>query len=158
MRNFVITLFLISVALSACENEANTDKNPAYIKTLTGGCNDELFDLKKSSYEETEDTVKFIYSNDTLDIFVGLNYICCAPFHSETYTSNDSIFIEITDTYNPDDEMVYCRCMCYYTWDFLFSELTIGKNYIVSIILNDPTEDNPIVIKEGIFSLPIDGR
>jgi hypothetical protein len=45
--------------------------------------------------------------------------------------------------------------MCYYTWDFLFSDLNVGKDYFISIILNDPMVENPIGLKEGIFSLPI---
>ena len=83
-----------------------------------------------------------------------VNYICCAPFTSEAIISNDSIFMNLTDTCLYPYQSCYCRCMCYYTWDFLFVDFK-EKEYYFKIILNDPREENPIILDEGFIDLSI---
>ncbi len=139
----------------ACENKSNnnqTTNNPKYIKTLFGGCNGQDFPDLKRSYIEEEDTVIFSIVNDTLDIYVGLNYICCAPFTTDASITNDSILMNLNDTCSSVYQTCYCRCMCYYTWDFLFADFQ-KKEYYFKIVLHEPREEDPITVKEGYIDL-----
>ena len=119
-------------------------------KTIEGGCNIQSEKQQTSPLEESVDTVIVLVKNDTIDLFVGINYICCAPFMSETETEieNDSILISLTDTCSFPYQSCYCRCMCYYTWDFIFTDYQ-QKIYNYKITLIDPGEEQPIVFKEG---------
>jgi hypothetical protein len=148
-------VLIISLILVMCETDSDNNVAPkelSYIKTELGGCNGQTSDDLKSLSNEQKDTVIFITKNDTLDVYVGINYICCAPFVSESIGSNDSIIISISDTCSVS---CYCKCMCYYTWDFLFIDYE-KKEYPFKIILNDPREAEPIVFKEGIIDLSED--
>lgn len=147
----IIIPILIVLFFTGCENspavlpEAN---DLQYFKTNPGGCNNEDFsDLKSATIEN--DTVYFSVVNDTLNLFTGLNYICCAPFVSSVSVVNDSIFVSITDTCNEEDLNCYCRCNCYYTWNFMFGNFS-GKSYFLKIKLVDPRQDSPITIFEGL--------
>ena len=154
MKKILYTLVAISLILVIIKCEKSSD-NPAdnitLSMTIPGGCNGETFALNKDAMEE-EDTVTFTTINDTLDIFVGVNYICCAPFETGASISNDSINIIITDICDVPYMECYCRCMCYYTWDFLFTNFA-EKEYYIKIILNDPREEDPIVLAEGMLDL-----
>jgi len=148
------TIFLLFL-ITGCEKEPDNDspdKKISYIKSIPGGCNGQDFSDLKGAVEDEADTVIFTLQNDTLDVFVGINYICCAPFLSEATITNDSILMIVTDTCPDPYSSCYCRCICYYTWDFLFTDLE-NKEYFFKIILNDPREDNPIVFKQGTLIL-----
>jgi len=138
-----------------CEKEKDNgpDKNIGWFNTELSGCNGEDFENFKSLVIE-DDTVIFRIINDTLDIFVGVNYICCAPFITTTSVSNDSLIMNITDTCNISDHSCYCLCSCYYIFDFLFVDFE-NKKYPFKIILNDPEKDSPVIFKEGILDLRI---
>ena len=151
MKNFILfigTIFLILVLIE-CEEP---DKNITYVRTELGGCNGQDFNDFKSAGEEQEDTVIFTIYKDTLDIYVGINYICCAPFTPESIISNDSIIMTLNDTCSNPYITCYCRCMCYYTFDFLFVDFE-EKEYFFKIILNDPREENPTIFREGKIDL-----
>ena len=150
------TIFIISVLIE-CEKESDNDsseKRITYVKTKSGGCNGQDFDDLRSVTDEQDDTVVFSTKNDTLDIYIGINYICCTPFISEANILNDSILMNLTDTCSNPYHSCYCRCMCYYTWDFLFVDFE-EKKYYFKIILNDPREENPMIFKEGSVDLSI---
>lgn len=156
MKKIVFLLLTSVLALILVMCKYNTDlpaekKQITFIKTNPGGCNNQGEDVAKRVLAEN-DTIIFDVGKDTLDVFVGLNYICCAPFTSETQVSNDSIFITFTDTCAVDIQSCYCKCMCYYTWNFLFS-VTGEKKYWFEIILIDPREDRPIILKESWIDL-----
>ncbi|MBN2775344.1 MAG: hypothetical protein JXR31_13900 [Prolixibacteraceae bacterium] len=149
----ICSIFLITL-LICCENqtsETNNSNEIRYEQTIPGGCNGEMFSGLKST-EAEPDTLIFSVYNDTLSMFIGINYICCAPFVSDISISNDSIFAEITDTCNYPEESCYCRCMCYYSWDFLFTGYE-GDTYHYKVILNNPQEEEPIVFRQGIMNI-----
>ena len=149
---FAILSFSLILFLVKCEkNSDNPASNITLTETLPGGCNDETFMMNKDAVAE-EDTVTFTIINDTLDVYVGINYICCAPFQAGASISNDSIVIIITDICDHTTMACYCHCMCYYTWDFLFVDYA-EKEYYFKIILNDPREEEPIVLAEGTLDL-----
>ena len=116
-------------------------------KTIPGGCNVQDTSNLKSTVAEN-DTVITSIINDTLDIYAGINYICCAPFITSTNIINDSITIVINDTCSFPYETCYCKCMCYYTWDFLFTDL-LQKVYNYKIILFNPVNGEPVIFREG---------
>jgi hypothetical protein len=153
---FITPIILLFLFLAMCEKESESSPGTIrFVKTEPGGCNLEDTDVlatRDGSLSEEQDTLLFTIINDTLDAFVGINYICCAPFASEAMISNDSIFIAISDTCSSPYQTCYCRCMCYYTWDFLFVDFE-KKEYYFKIVLYDPREEDPIVFEEGILDL-----
>jgi hypothetical protein len=147
----IILIFVVALFFYHCEN--STEITPEafelqYIETNPGGCNNQDFSDLKSAITEN-DTVYFSVINDTLNLFTGLNYICCAPFVSSVSVIKDSIFINLTDTCNEDDLNCYCRCICYYTWNFMFRNFS-ETEYYIKIELFDPREDRPVKVFEGL--------
>jgi hypothetical protein len=150
---FIFGTTILILGFLMCEKESTTNKI-AYVKTQEGGCNGEDFSDLKSANEEQADTILFTIKNDTLDIYVGINYICCAPFTSSNRVTNDSIILTITDPCTESDASCYCWCMCYYTWDFLFVDYE-SKEYAFQVILIDPREEEPKVLWEGRVNLSL---
>ena len=148
---FTIFVFSIILMLTMCTKE-NGDQgetsNLTFEKALPGGCNGQDFEAMKNALDE-QDTLIFTLRDDTLDAFIGVNYICCAPFKAESRISNDSIFMTISDTC-PSPYACYCRCMCYYSWNFLFTGMA-EKDYYYKVTLNDPRQDEPQTLWEGIL-------
>ena len=149
-RDTILIHFHYSSQMDTLITESNPsggDHQIAYVKTKPGGCNNAAIRDLKSTIEEN-DTVIASILNDTLDLCVGINYVCCAPFTSETNIQNDSILITVHDTCSLPYQNCYCKCMCYYTWNFLFSNIQ-QKTYTYKVILINPGEENPIVFGEG---------
>jgi len=133
------------------EIETNSQIRP--VNTILGGCNNQDFDNIKSATEDYKDTVDFdLINSDTLNVFVGINYICCAPFDTETEIVNDTLIMTINDTCSDPYHSCYCRCMCYYTWDFQYVDFE-NKEYFYIVKLNDPREDNTLIFKQGVIDL-----
>lgn len=151
---FIFGFLLVTIMLITCSkdtDDVNGSKILKYAKTLPGGCNGETFnDLKSASVDE--DTLIFTVRDDTLDAYIGINYICCAPFASEVRVTNDSIIMIVSDTCPDPYHSCYCRCMCYYTWDFLFTDIKNTECYF-KVILNDPRAEEPIIFKEGVLEI-----
>lgn len=152
MKKIVIVIIAVFVSLFLIRCEKATDietgKEFAFLRTDLGGCHDQDSDALKSAETEGNDTIIFTLKNDTLDVFVGLNYICCSPFTSDIEISRDTVFMTLTDTCNFSDESCYCRCMCYYTWNFEFTGFG-EKEYYYKIVLLNPQVENPIIFSEG---------
>jgi hypothetical protein len=148
-----IAIIPLLFILVVCEKKSdNPEEQITLSKTIAGGCNGETFAFSKNTVSE-EDTVTFTVINDTLDVFVGLNYICCAPFEAgASISNNDSIVINITDICDLSAGSCYCRCMCYYTWNFLFTDYA-KKEYYFKIILEDPSQEEPNILAEGTLDL-----
>ena len=124
-----------------------------HLNTTPGGCNNQDFSSLKSATIEN-DTVYFSLINDTLSLFAGINYICCAPFTSEVNVSNDSIFVSLNDTCDESTGICYCRCNCYYTWEFLFGDFMEGTYYL-KVELNDPRQNEATPVFEGLIDVGI---
>lgn len=152
MKNLLLILFII-ISTLGCNNEENNspekkDTSIHYLKSSLGGCNSKT-EENTEQREEKRDTTIFSFSQDTLNIYVGLNYICCAPFITDCTIKNDSIFISITDTC-PNPNQCYCKCDCYYTFDYYFDGLSDQK-YYWRITLIDPREKNEILFDDGVL-------
>lgn len=132
--------------------EKGTENNSGqltFLKSLPGGCNNQTPDQLKNAVAEEKDTVVFKFENDTLTMFVGINYVCCAPFSSTASLRNDSLIIRLTDTCNYPAEVCYCKCMCYYSWEFLFNGFE-NRDLSYVIYLDDPRQKEPVLIRKGI--------
>ncbi len=156
MKKSVFILFTVVVlfTLAMCSKDSNDPEDSGtitFVKTNPGGCNGQGFSSMKSILDEN-DTLIFTLKNDSLDALIGLNYICCAPFTTETKVSNDSIFMTIRDTCPSPYTSCYCKCMCYYTWNFLFNNVE-DKEYYYRVVLIDPRQEGPQVFREGMLDL-----
>ena len=155
MNIFVVILVILTSTLGCNKDENKPLENEAvqihYLKSALSGCNNKTEENIKSG-EEKNDSVIIRFLNDTLIISVGLNYICCAPFITDCNTKNDSIFISIIDTCPNPYQECYCRCGCYYTFDYFFNSLS-NKNYYWQILLSDPREENNTIFDMGTIDV-----
>lgn len=142
-------LIVIAFTLVLCQKNEVNEKPPTltYVETELGGCNSP-FSAQLKSILLKNDTVGVSNQNDSISIFVGLNYICCAPFQSKYEIKNDSILIAIKDTCPNPYHSCYCRCDCYYTFDFKFIQSGQG-NWHYKIELFSPIAAMSKVIQEG---------
>lgn len=155
--NFLIIILSLLISAVSCTNEnvppTEKDNSIHYLKSSLGGCNNNEEQTIKHN-EEENDTVIISLSNDKLNIFAGLNYICCAPFVTDCKVKNDSIFISITDTCSNPYQDCYCRCDCYYTFDYDFELDNVSDRELYwQIVLNDPREESDILFNKGIIKV-----
>jgi len=147
---YMIGVVFLSFLLFFCDDETIGHSPLNYVGTTLGGCN--TLSLKSLKVAESEkDTVLFSIRNDTLHVFAGLNYTCCAPFETKATLKGDSILMQIKDKCS-NLSSCYCKCMCYYTFDFLFTGFGEGK-YNYQIMLNNPRQSGPTVFREGIINI-----
>lgn len=150
--SFPIFLILFAFVLTSCGNdEGESATGLSLVKTVPAGCNLMKSDHLKSAPAEERDTVIFSVRSDTLVMFTGINYICCAPFKTGTAFRNDTLIVTLTDTCDFPQENCYCKCMCYYTWEFLYTGFQNGKLRGYKVILDDPRQKEPLLIMEGPF-------
>ena len=149
---YILLVIVVSLYTVACD-KTEEDKTPIqYLKTTLGGCNSEKNDSKKFDSEnfdsEKIDTVVVSVIDDNIRVFVGKNYTCGAPFETQCETINDTVFMYIIDTCQDISEC-YERCICYYTFDFVFKKGKLNQEY--KIILIDPRKEVPEIIEENNF-------
>lgn len=155
-KNFIIILTCIAFSTISCDekDEVTKQENTAkiqYLKSELGGCNNKTIENIEVG-DERNDTVIINVLNDTLNISVGFTYICCAPFKTDCSIKDDSIFISIIDTCSNPYHNCYCRCACYYTFDYFFNSLS-NKNYYYQILLSDPREENDTIFNMGTMDV-----
>jgi len=138
-----------SFLLYTCEKTGEEKPQLNFAETLYGGCN---ISMEKSSALDAEnDTVLVSVENDTLNIHVGVNYICCATFEGESEYVGDTLQITVSDVCTADD-MCYCHCSCYYTFDFRYSGLEAG-DYPFKVRLWNAIEKKYIVLFAGSITI-----
>ena len=125
MKKLLIPIVLLLISLSCEKNEWG---NLKYAKTTAGGCFlDKGSSLKKSQYIQP-DTVTYLFTNDSLKLFVGFNATCCTEYSSSSSIEGDSILIKILTT-----QIGLCNCLCYYTYNFKYSGSGYYYDYHISI-------------------------
>jgi len=145
---FLIVITSTSLLYTACESNPDLSESQfEHHATIPGGCNGQDFNEKSASLEYS-DTIILSRTEDTLNVFVGINYICCAPLTTSVEVENDSLLLEITDTCTNPYESCYCRCTCYYTFDFQFVNYQ-NREYSFQVVLDDPRESKPEIIFTG---------
>jgi hypothetical protein len=150
MRNLFVLIFLTcAFFILACEKDKEEASKLNHVETLYGGCNN---NLEKSSVLEGEnDTVIVLIENDTLNIRVGVNYMCCAIFEGKSENTGDTLQITVSDICTADDTC-YCKCMCYYTFDFRYAGFEAG-DYRFKVKLWDALEKKYIVLFKGVITI-----
>jgi len=140
-RIYAVLIFssLIVSFLTCTDSERQTAATLALLRTDYGGCNEyrEVLILPKSVYYE--DSLYWEISDDTLKIFTGIEYICCAPFVVEGQQNGDSLTIMIKDTCHTPYGTCYCRCMCYYEFLTMFTGYDDDR-YNLAVWLHDPRQ------------------
>ena len=154
----IIPALICGMAFSGCDsNKAEPEEEEVvvftgelqYVKTEFGGCiRESSLKSDESESEPKEHEVVVTATKESVRVFVGLNYICCAPFETNCETIGDVVVMYIIDAcLNPYADC-YCRCMCFYTFDFVFEHQgTFKQKY--KIVLIDPREEDHVVISEG---------
>jgi hypothetical protein len=130
--------FFMAVNIYGCREE-NPISSPKFVSLTYGGCNNEseLSGTQKHSEDAEKDTIIWDYQNDTLKMSVGINYICCSDFNAIQTIDNNNISLQITETTLSPDQ--YCRCECYYTFDYYFTDLS-QTSYLINVIFD--AQDN----------------
>ena len=126
MKNFLIPLFLLTILIS-CDKKPDDLK---YSRTIPVGCALQIEPSSKRSQVSDVDTVTYSIIDGNLDIFVGFNAGCCAPYKTSYEIKESTIFIKIVAT-----KIGACNCICYYTYDFNF--IGTGANYKYNVTVND---------------------
>jgi len=160
MKKHITIAFLLLgllLALTNCKDDLTSEPSNdvhqiRFLKAELGGCNGDLEIDRIQSEEELSDTVAFRFLEGKLFVKVGLNYLCCAPFKTNCQVKNDSIFITITDVCPKPYESCYCRCSCYYTFDFSFDNI-LKNEYYFQVILKDPKVKDDILFKTGLIEI-----
>ncbi len=119
------------------ENGPQTAAILSLLRTEYGGCNEYKGGdiLPKAAIQN--DSLSWEISDDTLKIFTGITYICCAPFDVESEQSGDSLKIMIRDVCGISSEHCYCRCICHYTFLTIFTGYS-GDRYHLAVWLHSP--------------------
>jgi len=143
-------LVLVNVILFFAGCTKNNNANLQYGEAVLGGCN--LKSVQKSDDEGKNDAVIITTSKDSIHIFVGLNYTCKAdPFETRCEIINDIVYMHLIDSCHNID-YCYFKCMCYYTFDFLFKRSTEGGiDCKYNVILDNLQSGNSDIIFEGII-------
>ncbi|HPC35841.1 MAG TPA: hypothetical protein P5268_09915 [Candidatus Marinimicrobia bacterium] len=133
---------MLIVGFMACTDnggEPQTAATLSFLQTDYGGCNRyrEGDILPKATF--SEDTLNWEICDDTLKIFTGIRYICCAPFVVESEQFGDSLKIMIRDVCGISDEPCYCKCICYYTFQTIFTDYS-GDRYHLTVWLYNPRQ------------------
>jgi hypothetical protein len=143
MRKSIFLLFLlvVTVYIVSCDSLTDTADNTVslhYLTTELGGCNNRDFNLKNIFQEAGNDTLYWMISGDTLKFFIGINYICCAPFTTDYNISKDTVTMQLKDTCSSPNSC-YCKCMCYYTFLFQFKQYD-SQNLYYNVVLINPAK------------------
>jgi hypothetical protein len=128
MRLF-LTLLALTALIGACTTSTSTSSDPEPLRfheVVYGGCAN-VFDMPESSVARLDggdpypdpDTL-IVEWDDSLEIFLGLNYICCAPFAADHEIIQDTLVLAVRDTCPAPNATCYCWCYCYYTFTWKF--------------------------------------
>ena len=149
MKNalLIASIFTALVLLTMCEKDLNPTPNQLKLEALVpGGCNS-YKELSTKSVSSQNDTVYTRIKGDSLEIYIGINYICCAPFMLEQSDKGDTLIVNIVDQCKIDVDHCYCKCMCYYDWQLCYSGVNTNLEY--RVYLYDPRIDEKALFAEG---------
>lgn len=138
--NSILLVIFVLICFS-CEKSNETRSSIQYLETVLDGCN------KYPNYDGENDTIVVSVADDDMHVFVAINYTCGAPFETQCEIINDTVFMYVIDSCE-DIHDCYRRCICYYTFDFLFKyEGELHQKY--KILLIDPRKETPQIIGDG---------
>jgi hypothetical protein len=123
MGKYFLSIIIVAAMLAGCRKEAG---NIYLLRTIPGGCAAE----RSARSTNTADSVGVSYTvtNGELDLKVGFFWICCGP-HSITSKVEAGVITVNFDSNGMD----YCNCLCFHTYDFIFSNSGVYRSYIIKI-------------------------
>jgi len=147
VRIFVIPALFIALWSGCRKSTSGPALNPApliHVGTTYGGCNGQRdVGVPKRESIFRNDTVSYSVRRDTLRVFIGLNYICCAPFTLQQRQEKNILTVTLADTCNEPYSSCYCRCMCYYEFEAAFSNFNPGGDpLLLRVFLRDPRQQS----------------
>ena len=151
IRVHLVLLILVVNFIVFCDRLTDTPEQSGslhYISTEMGGCNGWDGNHKNIINGSENDTIYNWVSEDSLNFFIGINYICCAPFATDHSVDQDTITMKLLDTCPDPYESCYCKCMCYYTFRFQFKNYN-GKKLQYKVLLYDPSAEKPEILFTG---------
>jgi hypothetical protein len=102
--------------------------DPLNFTMVAGGCPAQ--NSSKSYQIPDSDTVTYSIIDGNLNLFVGFNGGCCAPYSKSCEIKDGTIFIKIFAT-----AIDPCNCICFHSYDFVF--VGNGANYKYHVTVND---------------------
>jgi len=142
-RNLFISYLVLAMMLNYQICMEKSESEPATLQqlsTIYGGCNDWRPDSRLArETQPVSDTLYWKIESDTLHLHIGINYICCAPFLLTCSQNADDLEVTLNDTCAAPYDSCYCRCMCFYEFETLFSNFQ-GDKYKLKIYLHDPRQ------------------
>ncbi len=127
MKNILISFLLLSIFIGCEKPQDKKVDNVKFSEAVPGGCAlGDSTHVKDGIIEP--DTVYFTLQDGNLNVFVGFNAECCLKFATDSHIGNDTIFMYIN--YLPSS---LCNCLCYYTYNFLFTGIVDPYYYVVNI-------------------------
>jgi hypothetical protein len=150
---------IIIVCLSWCLFECNSPSTISYLPvfqhlgTIYGGCNqqDSTQLTKIAMTGVYQDSFHISISNDTLTCFAGIPYVCCAAFTAGFDTIQDTIKFIIKDVCYPDSVCYRCHCMCFYTFQYVFTVDSQYKHAHYAVELYSASPDTILTIAKGNY-------
>ena len=146
---FITGILLILAGILVLCDKPKSEGSLLHKKTELGGCN--LKNDQKSNDDldtRHNDTVIINVSKESVHVFVGINYTCkTEPFETKIEIIDDVLHMYIIDAGGD-----YMRCICYYTFDFIFkrdSKTTLNQRY--KILLFDRNKEY-VLISEGVIN------
>lgn len=125
MKKTVVPIIILMVLFS-CDHSGQKVDTPAFVEITAGGCAvDESSSLKSATSVE-QDTVSYSITEGRLDLFVGFYGNCCGTYSASSSISNDTIIMNVI---NSGTET--CDCICYYTYDCIYTDVTKAYHYKV---------------------------
>jgi hypothetical protein len=124
MKKTFISILLLTIFISCSKKELG---NLEFIETIKGGCFLEKGSSASNGSFIKPDTVTYSVNNDSLNLFVGFNDTCCSEYITSSSVTGDSILIKIQTS-----QIGLCNCLCYYTFNFIFSGSADSYKYHIS--------------------------
>ena len=141
LKTLLVVILLVLVFAVALVNCKKVTRQTQFKTIEYTGCNNktELSDDYREAINQTDTLVASI-KDDLLKLTVGVNYICCSTFKATQTIDGNNITLSITETTASPD--LYCRCTCYYTFDFYYTDI-VYDSYVVKVIFDslDDTKD-----------------
>lgn len=131
MKKLLISILLGIILFGCFEiNEPEyyySGESAKFTEVVPGGCATGDYSSEKSS-SFSPDTVSYNIIDQELNINVGFTRNCCSEYVTFSEIRSDTILINMLDT-----STISCNCICYYSYDFRYSDVSRTYNCIITL-------------------------